>query len=61
MPEGYNAAKQGPRELPDWHPHKGGAVFFKPKSATAAQPPSADPVENSTHPGGKQPVSDAPP
>lgn len=53
MPEGYNAAKQGPRELPDGHPHKGGAVFFKPKSATAAQPPSADPVEE-FHPGRRE-------
>mgnify|MGYP001019924104 CR=1 FL=1 len=41
MPEVYNAAKQGPRELPDGHPHKGGAVFFKPRPQTISSPPSA--------------------
>ncbi|MBL8198833.1 MAG: hypothetical protein JNJ67_07820 [Chromatiales bacterium] len=46
MPEVYNAAKQGPRELPDGHPHKGGAVFFKPRQQLISPPLSApeDPV-----------------
>lgn len=51
MPETYNAMKQGPRELPDGHPHKGGAVYFKPKSPPTSQPPSATPEQSSAPTG----------
>ena len=49
MPEVWIAAKQGRRELPDGHPHKGGAVFFKrlvaPTSPAQSTPPVAEPSE----------------